>query len=392
MKVVYLPVEILTRELDSRVELVKALPDCIVVVGQSWEILRNAEKLPHGVILFKTVNRIQGSNMMSWKLAGHTVCALDEEALIAKGASALDSAVSRLAMSNCDYFLAHNQEQLNVIQSTYFLDGRVVGNQRLDLCRGESFEPEAAALREKHGPFVLINTNFGSINSHWGGYEGSRNIAKQAGMIDTPAQDYEFKAMAAWEHRNMTEVYSLINKLSDLGIKIILRPHPGENPSVWEDISEIIVVTGTSPLPYIAASEMVFATSCTTSLEAAIMGKQSVNLSPARAPIEQICGEVNVTVRSAEEAVDAMDRGVEMSEYTKLAREMFPSGATDKIADVLRSIGPTVSETVTFNIDPIERTDLQRVKFTLDMEQAWRKLGQCSKLADSLYIKRPEAA
>ena len=122
------------------------------------------------------------------------------------------------------------------------------------------------------------------------------------------------------------------------------------------------------------------------------MGKQSVNLSPARAPIEQICGEVNVTVRSAEEAVDAMDRGVEMSEYTKLAREMFPSGATDKIADVLRSIGPTVSETVTFNIDPIERTDLQRVKFTLDMEQAWRKLGQCSKLADSLYIKRPEAA
>jgi hypothetical protein len=136
MKIIYLPCEILTRELESRVELLKALPDCTVVLGNQWSMFANAANLPTGLILFKTVNQIQGHNMAAWRAAGHTVVALDEESLIADGPTALLSAVSRLAMDNCDLFLAHSQAHADSIRSVYYCPLEIVGNQRLDLCRG----------------------------------------------------------------------------------------------------------------------------------------------------------------------------------------------------------------------------------------------------------------
>ena len=385
MKVIYLPCEIKTRELDSRVELLKALTGCTVVIGQQWDLFANAQNLPTGVILFKTVNRIQGANMAAWKAAGHKVAALDEESLIADGPTALVSAVSRLAMENCDLFLAHSHGQAEAISSIYNTPVQVVGNQRLDLCRGDSFKAEGDEIRAKHGKFILINTNYGIINSVWGGHSGAAKIAQQAGMLDTEDQRKEFQATALWERENMVEIYKFIQNAPQ-SLKIILRPHPAENAAHWKAIPGIEVVTGTNPLPWLYGAEIVIHTGCTTGLESALMGKDSINIEVSKPPVAQFIDRINPTVVTADAALQLMDKPLEMAEYTRLASDMFPQGATEKIAASLKGLAPDITAGE-ISVRGRERTQLQRDKFTLSTVGAWKALGPVSKLADSLFIK-----
>ena len=391
-QIVYLPCEILTRELDARVELMRSLRDCTVVIGQQWDIFSNAHRLPTGSILFKTCNQIQGVNMRKWHEQGHTVCTLDEESLLGKSADALTQAVSPLAMFNCTYFLANNQAHADAV-APKFPGGTtlVVGNQRLDLCRDpKNYAAEAEEIKREHGDFVLINTNFGVINSHWGGYAAARQIHRQAGLLETQKQDDEFTGGAEWEKTNMASVYQLIRELLSRGFKIVLRPHPGEDPKVWKAIPGITVVEHTVPLPWMAAAQMSFHCSCTTGLEAAIMGVPTISLKPCASAISRINDEINPTVSTPEEAIDLMEKGVDMREYTKICREMFPAGATESIAKVLRQAAPILSFNPSFEIDSTRRTDLQKTKFSLSVEEAWNMLGPCTPLADSLFVKHSD--
>jgi surface carbohydrate biosynthesis protein len=346
--------------------------------------VRKRPKPPTGVILFKTVNRIQGANMAAWKAAGHKVAALDEESLIADGPTALVSAVSRLAMENCDLFLAHSHGQAEAISSIYNTPVQVVGNQRLDLCRGDSFKAEGDEIRAKHGKFILINTNYGIINSHWGGYKGAENIAKQAGMLDTEAQRQAFHAGALWEIENIKQIYEVIKGAP---YKVILRPHPGENAAHWEAIPGIEVVTGTNPLPWLYGAEILIHTGCTTGLEAAIMGKRAINIQPVPAPTQNITPVINPTVKTGSEALQLLD-SVDMADYTRLASGLFPSGATGKIAKALLDLAPDITTDFSqVRIQSQSRTALQRDKFSLSPEEAWKTLGKVSVLADSLFVR-----
>jgi hypothetical protein len=256
---------------------------------------------------------------------------------------------------------------------------------------GDTFKAEGNKIRTKHGKFILINTNFGIINSHWGGHSGAAHIAKQAGMLDTEEQREAFQSGASWERENMLAVYEFI-KSAPKDRKIILRPHPGENAAHWRVIPGIEVVTATNPLPWLHGAEILIHTGCTTGLEAAIMGKAAINLEPAPSPVGRNTNKINPTVRTAAEAIELLD-SVDMSEYTKLARSMFPQGATGKIASALRDMAPdTEIDFTKVKVQARTRTAIQREKFSLSTEQAWKTLGKCSILADSLFVKYPEAA
>jgi hypothetical protein len=58
--IVYLPIELLAREFDSKVLLAAELAarGVPVVLGQQWMLFENLERLPPGVVLFKSFNRI----------------------------------------------------------------------------------------------------------------------------------------------------------------------------------------------------------------------------------------------------------------------------------------------------------------------------------------------
>ncbi len=79
--IAYLGLEIKQRELESRLLIAARLLKAGVVVffGQQWSLFSNADALPPGVVLFKTVNGIQAKPMADFRSKGHIVASTDEE-------------------------------------------------------------------------------------------------------------------------------------------------------------------------------------------------------------------------------------------------------------------------------------------------------------------------
>ncbi len=92
---------------------------------------------------------------------------------------------------------------------------------------------------------------------------------------------------------------------------IILRPHPSENHEFWiektKNHKNIKVISEGSVTPWILESEMLIHSSCTTGLEAFLMGKPVISLLPyGKNKIRRhISDEVSYKAANVEDAVEA---------------------------------------------------------------------------------------
>ncbi|MBX7200355.1 MAG: hypothetical protein K1X51_13400 [Rhodospirillaceae bacterium] len=321
--IAYLTVEVKHRDLDPRLliasHLVKA--GISVVVGQQWAIFSNAAALPPGIVLFKTVNEIQAQNMPNFRSHGHLTAATDEEVLQCIDDKCFMVAFSQIAAESCDLFLAQSAAHKDAIERWYpAMAGRVevAGNSRIDLLSPTgraSFAAEAEDLKREYGPFVLFNTNFGSINSIWRDLNKVVQIAAIAGAFKPgdEASTAEFYSLLKWEKRNFDELLALLDWTVQevTSHRIVIRPHPGELAEFWEDRygkhPRVTVVPRSNPHPWIMASDLVIHTGCTTGLEAALMDKPSINLMPSDHPtIDRIVNWANPTFKTAIEAASAL--------------------------------------------------------------------------------------
>src|ERR1700754_721853 len=80
-RLLYLPMEIAARELDSRLLLsVIALTHGFeVVIGQKWLIESNIRRMPAGIYLSKTMTRRDGESLAKARARGYFTAAIDEE-------------------------------------------------------------------------------------------------------------------------------------------------------------------------------------------------------------------------------------------------------------------------------------------------------------------------
>ncbi len=321
--IAYLTVEVKHRDLEPRLliasHLVKA--GITVVVGQQWAMFPNPSAFPPGIVLFKTVNEIQALNMRHYRMHGHLVAATDEEVLQCIDDRCFLLAFSQVAAEHCDLFLAQSPAHKGAIERRYpEMAGRiaVAGSSRIDLLAPagrQSFAAEAREIAHAHGPFILFNTNFGSINSIWRDINKVLQIAAFTGGFnkDDPASVAEFKALLAWEKLNFDALVALL----DWTVKevknrnIVIRPHPGETVEFWMERyggdPRVTIVPRSSPHPWIMASEMVVHTGCTTGLEAALLDRPVVNLMPSDHPtFDRIVNWANPTFKTPNEAAMAM--------------------------------------------------------------------------------------
>ena len=347
--IAYLTVEVKHRDLDARLLIASHLlkAGVSVVVGQQWAIFGNVDTLPPGIVLFKTVNEIQAGNMPNCRQWGHLIAATDEEVLQCIDDKCFMLAFSPVAAANCDLFLAQSPAHRDAIDRQFpEMSDKVVvaGNSRIDLLAPTgraSFAAEAEALRKTYGPYVLFNTNFGSINSIWNDINRVINIAARAGAFnpDDPASLAEFKALLQWEHKNFEELVPLIDwAVGNLtGHRIVIRPHPGERAAFWEERfanPRVTVIPRSSPHPWIMGSELVVHTGCTTGLEAELMDKPVINLMPSDHPtFDRIVNWANPTFKTWQDAAAAA------TEF--IARGAGPvSENRDKYAKVLEQYLP----------------------------------------------------
>lgn len=433
--IVYLPIEIKNRELEARLLTACYLLQrgVTVVLGQQWGVIANAEALPPGAILFKTMNQIQGSAMSTFNALGHLVIGSDEEVLTS--VSEYLSSFAALSGEMCHLFLAQNEMHAAAVRDRFPRLASaiaVTGNARVEVMRQlgpEMFGAEAAAIKAQHGPLVLINTNYATANSIWG-QENALAICIQAGVVDAdnPASVEQFNAALAWEAQNQADMLALLTWMSAniTSHRIVVRPHPAERPGYWDKFAvrhpNVTVVHKTHHVPWIMAADLVIHTSCTTGLETAFLGRPALNIERSVDPYSaRITSLVNHTVQTPEAAIDAIEPFLRdgsgplgnAHQYDDLLEKHYPGfthGGTaelvaEQICAALRQHGAPLGQPVTWPSDNsyqrIVRSDVSKEKMSLGVEELSAAIQlvlrhvkrsakfSIAKLDDSLFMLKP---
>jgi len=162
----------------------------------------------------------------------------------------------------------------------------VTGNARMDLLRPEMrplFEGEAQRLRERFGPFVLINTNFSRLNHYFPGQSRQRHALESGppgGVGDLG------RGLAAHKSKLYECFLEMVPAVARACPEhtIVVRPHPSEKQETWRELTRdcpnVQVVHEGNVVPWLIASEALVHNGCQTSVEAYLLGATSIAYQP----------------------------------------------------------------------------------------------------------------
>lgn len=324
-RLLYLPMEIASRELDSRL-LLAALAlkrGFEVVLGQKWLIERNVDVMPPGIYLSKTLTQRDAKSLVQAKERGYLVAAIDEEM---PGLVTSPDELRWIADDAVDVtdriFISGEHNSASVRQRFPKAGARVVSalNPRWDLLRPglrDFYEQEAAALRAQFGSFILINTNLGFTNSEKGSAEEIISEQERLGKLSmaNPKHVAYVNGILAMEAANRETIVSLIDELPKRfpDRRIVLRPHPSERLDTWRsqvDGHAVVDVIREGPaIPWILAADVLVHTNCTTGVEAAALDTPAVCVLPTETATNDryLSNRVNPVARNVEETLNLID-------------------------------------------------------------------------------------
>jgi surface carbohydrate biosynthesis protein len=294
--IIYLPIEFQVREFESKCLLAATLArqGYSVVLGQQWMLYANIDRLPLGVFLFKSFNKIHHPAMIQAKRTGHRVVTLEEELLAQIDDKAVAAFCTEGLFEIPDLILANGRFEHDILK--HLSGGKVrievTGNGRVDILKPHFrslFRKQIEAIRLQCGEFVLVNTNFAVRNSIWQSLEQVTEIQIQAGFIKPGdlASEKMWEEYLAFEDANISAMHEAIRELARRrpSQKIVVRPHPGEDLKRWEGVfpnyPNIAVIREGAHIPWTLASRLLLHTSCTTGFEAFIAGKTALSLVPS---------------------------------------------------------------------------------------------------------------
>lgn len=292
-RILYLLIEEADRELRSRALIAALAVECgfdVVLVPQ-WMAWQNWTVLPPGLILFKGNNTAQVVRMSEARRHGHVVASIEEEVLGISDKRQLLRCYGPGVDKVCDVFLANGDFQAQALAEAFpSAKSRihVTGNPRMDLL-GESFlgelRAEAAALRERYGDFILINTNFSTINPRGDDALGCFDVCERVGLIDSRniLDINDFFTWCAWEKTNLAAIGSLVHEARARSPwPLVVRPHPTEDLGIWQQtlggLDGVEVIREGDHLAWTAAARGLVHPGCTTGVEALLLGTPAISL------------------------------------------------------------------------------------------------------------------
>ncbi|MGF1525590.1 MAG: surface carbohydrate biosynthesis protein [Candidatus Competibacterales bacterium] len=282
---VVLPVEIKNRELDANVLLAAALAErgWRALVISYWQLGAVGHRLPPALWVMKNVTRRSLDLFARLRAWGHTLWALDEEALVIYSEAVYRR--RRLAletMGQARGLLAWGEANTHLWRNYLAEAGGgeipiyAVGNPRLDLTRPALrtvYHPAVAALKGRFGPYVLINSNFGTVNPKAAALlRLPRPEDVAAGRVAAPPH-YD-PELAHHRHRAFQAFLQAFPTLARRvpQLQFVLRPHPAEGGKPWEAAAQGLanahVVYEGEAVPWILGATAVVHHSCTTAVEA----------------------------------------------------------------------------------------------------------------------------
>ena len=292
----YFLIEETSRELSSRLLMTRfagAMGYPVVILPQ-WLMWQNLHDLPRGIVLFKGNSAIQTQNMAVAKRAGHIVASIEEEAFGIADANELRRCYDRDAGLHCDLFLFQGPQHKAVAENHLARIERsaITGNPRADFLRpplSEQIDAEARSIRVKYGPYLLINTNFAAANARDLDAFSYFEICGRAGWVDRDSPedvDAWFFDALRYEKACLRSISALVRGLvaENFPWNIVIRPHPAEKFETWsrnfDSLPRTKVLREGDHTAWTKAAGLLVHPSCTTGMEAYLMGTPSACIVP----------------------------------------------------------------------------------------------------------------
>jgi len=301
------PVENQVRELDPKLLVACAAAErgFRVFLGSRTRIDFRIASFPRGFYLAKGMTPKSAKMFRIMRRIGHEIAALDEEGLVYHSAAEYYSRrVSDETLQLVTTLFAWGDAGAELLRDRLAGSGtpvRVTGNPRIDLLRPELrgyFAADAARIRARYGPFVLINTNFSKVNA----YFPKMNLLVPPDRTDHPAElgaagiglPREFaEGLAAHKSALFEHFRAMIPALHAAfpGHRLVVRPHPSENRAPWQaivsDLERADVIHEGNVIAWLEASSALIHNGCTTGIEAFCLGKPAIAYRPvSREPFD----------------------------------------------------------------------------------------------------------
>lgn len=283
---VYFFLEIKKRELLSRVfaSIYLLNNNYEVVIGKKYSFQNYLKFLKNGIYLFKGFGP---KNLFLAKKAkddGNIVIGMDEEGLQLGHHQEIKTygRINESCMEIADLFFCwgeNHKEEILKVYPDYSNKIRSTGNLRLDVAKenfNKHLQHETSEIKKKYGEFILLTSKFSSANS-----SGYKEFPLK--HMKSPYKGYIF------QKETMKKTMEFIKNFDKENIKLLLRPHPVENMNFWVDflktnsIKNIILADDNFQTnSFLNACKFNISSNCTTSLEAAMLNKKTVNFIPFR--------------------------------------------------------------------------------------------------------------
>jgi hypothetical protein len=361
---IYITSQIIQRELDSRLLLSAHLTALGHTVSFGPRPALLAHRAVHGPGVYVLSNASRKGFINNGETDGLAFVILDEEALLLDDTeefvtTRLDPELTRRSALNFCWGPRQFEAVLATVpESASAL--RVTGNPRFELLEPrfhEVYRSEYEEIQSRIGrSYVLINSNIlESEQDPW--------LADMRSHLKDLA-----RGLAA--HRP--------------DITIVFRPHPSDRAEARVDRSGLpnLAVTSEGPIAaWLAGAAAVFHNSCTTGIEARVMAKPVFSYRPT--PDRQygaLPNSLSVTVRSFEEACEALDRVLagdipEHPDLTPLDRYVVRPGSGEpsrRIAEEIDRLSIPTGAAGPVRPGPIERL---RVRWKGAPAKPWNRIA-----------------
>ncbi|MCZ6499174.1 MAG: hypothetical protein O6844_01615, partial [Gammaproteobacteria bacterium] len=291
----YLPVENLARELDGKLllALVARERGWRPVIGHKAAIRGRRSILPPGVYLAHNARTGKAVFFERFGRFGHQSVVLDEEALVRQTDDLFLMKHERNAFDKVSLLLTWGEDDAELWRKSGRIEReRIVatGNPRMDVLRRDLrafHRPEIDAIGKRFGDYVLLNTNFPTVN-HYVAWSSTLKLASWATDKQIIKQKSEFLS----HKRALFERFqSLVPKIAQAiaPLRLVVRPHPSERDEPWldavSDSPNASVVFEGSVVPWIAGAGALVHNGCTSAVESAVIGTPILSYRPVQSGI-----------------------------------------------------------------------------------------------------------
>ncbi|WP_332634574.1 surface carbohydrate biosynthesis protein [Halalkalibacter flavus] len=289
-KWLHLPIELPKRELDGKLLLAyyAVKNNYSVIIGRQPAVYANAKHFPRGIFFSKGYPNASGYRhgpLRNIKKMGHAIVELDEEGLLLdRDIKFISDRTTENNYKILNQIYCWGNEQENALSKAYpkFKNRLfVTGHPRFDLLRKKFrsvHNDEVEKIKKKYGDFILINTRF-SIYNHVSGDRFQRLPTAKALHNRYPNL---YSHLRDLYHHFIKMIKSLSYSYPNLNI--VIRPHPSESKvsyqKEFQNYNNVFIEHEGTIAKWNLASNIVIHNSCTTGLEAFLLGKPVISYRP----------------------------------------------------------------------------------------------------------------